>query len=72
MEFFEDHGFAKAWIIYNGTYLLTFPDSTVEEFSTKREYQYYVRKIKRKLGIKILKVKGSKLRRIKKQDDETI
>lgn len=47
MEFLEDHGFGRAWILYNGHYLITFPDSSIESFKTKREYQEYIRKLKR-------------------------
>lgn len=50
MEFVEDHGFGKAWLLYNGHYLITFSDSSVEEFETKRDYQAYVRRMKKMMG----------------------
>lgn len=70
MEFVEDLGFGQAYIMFNGHYLICFPDSTIEEFDNKRDYHAYVRRMKKHLGVEISPPeKEGDYRRLRRIDD---
>ena len=71
MEFLENHPFGQAWRMYNGHYLITFPDHSIEEFESKRDYQAYVRRMKRHMGI-VDNDDIPGMRRLRRLDDKEI